>query len=276
MRLARAVCLASMAMLGAFGVRCALFPSLDGLTAGEPDADAAVNEASVADAGADADADAGDALAGRFCTQLSPQPRFCDDFDDVALGPWTGTDFTNGSSVTRDGTDVVSAPNALLTVTPGGAIQVARVHLKIPSFTSLHVAYDVRIDARGSYAEIGYVRVNAPSIEDLYYFRASALPTPVSFAAEAYPPDAGMQAHNVSLVGSPTFEAWTRVELDLDLGTAPGTATILVDGKVAGTQSLESNLFIQGGGDVEIGTGYTDSTSTEFRIRYDNVTIDWK
>ncbi len=274
---ARTVAVASTTvMLGTLVLRCALFPSTDDLTGGGlPAGDAGagdVLDSALPDTGA---RDAGDAEAGRFCEGLSPQPQFCDDFDGAQLGLWTSTDFTNGSSVTRDGTDVRSAPNALLTVTPGGAIQQARVVLNVPAFKKLHVAYDVRIDERGTYAEIGYVRVQGPGIQNLYYFRAEALPTAVAFAAEAYPPDAGLQVHDVSLTGAPTFESWTHVDLDLDLAPSPGLVTIRLDGNVAATQSLESGLYVQGAGQVEVGTGYTDSTSTEFRIRYDNATIDW-
>jgi len=88
--------------------------------------------------------------------------------------------------------------------------------------------------------------------------------------------DGGVLAHDVPLAGAPRFDAWTRVTVDIDLATAHAM-TVTIDGQTAGTQSLESNLYAPGPMTVRVGIGYTGSpTTSDWRIRYDNATIDWQ
>ena len=223
---------------------------------------------------AESGADVGEASAPAFCPNLNPAPKFCDDFDRPPTKAWSSTDVLAGGTVAVDGTAFTSAPNALLTTTPGADYQVARRTLSIPNTSHVHVSYRVRVEQFGTYAEVGYVRVAAAGHPSQFYFRVSSLPQPVSFATEALPPDGGVIPHQVTLAGAPTFDTWRKVEVDLTFGSA-NVVTVKIDGSIVGVQNLESDLYVAGAVTVDVGTGYVDKSSTAFKIRYDDVTIDW-
>lgn len=259
-------------LVAASFARCALFPATDELMG----RDAGSSDAHVVD-GPEA-APPGDARPSRYCEQLSPKPKFCDDFDDVALGAWTATETNAGGTVTRDSTNARSAPNALVTMTPGAAIQQARVRYRITAPKVVHVAYDIRVDVRGTYVELGYVRfVTGASMRSQVYLRARGLPSPAAVTTEAPLSDGGLAVHDVSLAGMPTFADWTRVAIDIDVAATPPSLTVSINGTIAGSQVLEASRYYPTDFvDVEVGTGYTDKASTEWRVRYDNATIDWQ
>ena len=254
---------------------CALFPSLGGLS---DENDAA--QLDVADAAkTDGPIEGGD--AGRWCDSLSPAPMFCDDFDDQGpLTRWTDSFVRAGATIGRDGTDFQSSPNALLALSPpANSPSGAYVYLDTASTKSkVHIAYDMRIDARDTsvgYAEINYVIIAAPIPID-FYMRVFDDPSSITTMTSEANVDGGVLAHDVPLAGAPRFDAWTRVTVDIDLATAHAM-TVTIDGQTAGTQSLESNLYAPGPMTVRVGIGYTGSpTTSDWRIRYDNATIDWQ
>lgn len=253
---------------------CGLFPSIDDLS-GEPDGsrDAAVTEAG----------DGGD--AGRWCDSLSPAPSFCDDFDDDG-GPfarWTNQFLRAGGTVSRDPGDFRSPPNALLAVSPPTATaSAANLHRDVTTTVStLHVAYDMKIDARDTaagYAEVNYIDFSTADVPFAFYLRVYDDPNSTSTATiEAYPPDGGVLNHDLPLLGAPRFDTWTRVGVDIDLASATRTMTVTIDGATAAQQTLEPDLYAPGPVSVHVGIGYTGSPSTtDWRIRYDDVTIDWQ
>lgn len=255
---------------------CALFPTLDGLGGG---ADA--SEAAAGDASPEAAGDGG-SDGGRWCDSLSPAPMFCDDFDDQ--GPftrWTDQNVQNSGALSRDPTAFRSAPNALLSVAAASTTSSpACVFLQTNATKSqVHVAYDMQIDARDTsvgYAEINYIRFATPALNFSVYLRVYDDPnSTTTLTSEAYLADGGVPAHDVGLAGSPRFDTWSRVTVDLDLTSHTLSAT--VDGKVAATQTLEPDLYAPGPVTVNVGIGYTGHPSTaDWDIRYDNVTIDWQ
>jgi hypothetical protein len=255
---------------------CALFPSLDGLSDGGKQ-DAAQSDGPTPDA----PVEGGNADAGRWCDSLSPAPMFCDDFDDQGpLTRWTDFFVRAGATIGRDGTDFRSSPNSLLAVSPpANTPSGANVHLDTSATKSkVHVAYDMRIDARDKsvgYAEINYIDIDAPIPLD-FYMRVFDDPNSTSTITSEANVDGGVLAHDVPLSGAPRFDTWTRVTVDIDVGAAH-SMTVTIDGQTAAVQPLESNLYAPGPMIVKLGVGYTGSpTTSDWRIRYDNATIDWQ
>ena len=80
----------------------------------------------------------------------------------------------------------------------------------------------------------------------------------------------------MALAGAPRFDVWTRVTVDIDVGTAHAM-TVTIGGQIAAVQSLEANLYAPGPMTVKVGIGYTGSpTTSDWRVRYDDTTIDWQ
>lgn len=255
-------------------IRCALMPAVDELSGGERVSDAAAEQRDAASP------DGGD--AGRWCDSVSPKPMFCDDFDDQGpLSRWDGQYTRAGGFVGRDDASARSAPSSLLVVTPpatgpGSAI-VYRATTTPKS--KVRVAYDVKIDARDSksgYAESDYIRFDGP-LRFSVYLRLNLDPKVTNvITSEAYP-DGGVQAHDVSLGVGSRFDAWTRVVVTVDLASNPRTLTATLDGVPVASQVLEPSLYGPGPVAVQPGLGYTGApTESDWRIRYDNVTIDWE
>jgi len=271
----------SVVALGAGAVQCSLLPSLDGLVGGQglPDAsDEVPRDVSPADA----PAESGD--GGRWCASLSPTPMFCDDFDDQ--GPftrWTDLYVRSGGTVGRDGTAFRSAPNALLALSPASVDPSSSlVYLSTTATKSkVRIAYDMRIDARDpktGYAEINYINFDTPGLAFAVYLRVFDSASSVTrITSEVYLPDGGIPAHDVALAGMPRFDVWTRVGVEVDVASTPRTLTVTIDGIVAALQTLEPGLYAPGPVSARVGIGYTGYPTTgDWRIRYDNVTIDWE
>lgn len=262
---------------------CSIFFQTSDLQS-DKDAGEAGNASDGGDGSTAIDGTPGDApsneASGRWCKTLSPAPVFCDDFDDQGpFAGWTNQDLRAGGTVVRDSTASRSAPNSLLTDSPGSSNPGSAVlFLQIATTVSkLHYAYDMRIDVRDpqtGYAEINYVKLDNGMTSSAIYMRAFKSPTdPATVTAEAYLADGGVPQHDIQLAGNPQFGGWRRVDLDLDL--AQHLLTVTIDGAMAGSTALESNLYVPSPIRVETGIGYTGSPSGEWRIRYDNVTIDW-
>jgi len=270
--------------LGAGATQCALMPSLDGLSGGENAPDSSPGDATPVDAGSDGGGDGGGSDGGRWCASLSPAPMFCDDFDDQGpLSRWTGEDTRAGATVGRDGTALVSAPNSLLARSPAAVTpSSAYVFLDTTATKSkVRVAYDMRIDARDqniAYAEINYIAIDSPVLHFRVYMRIGGKPTDnTTITSEVYLADGGIPSHDVVLSGAPRFDTWTRVGVTVDVASTPHTLSVTLDGKLAATQTLEPNLYAPGPVSVRPGIGYTGyPTTSDWRVRYDNVTIDWE
>jgi len=267
--------------LGAGATQCALMPSLDGFSGSQGVPDASPADAA-GEGGGDGGTEGGD--SGRWCASLSPAPLFCDDFDDQ--GPftrWTDQYVRSGGTVARDGTAFRSAPNALLTLSPSSIDpSSAFVYLSTADTKSkVHVAYDMRIDSRDpttGYAEVNELRFDTPGLAFAIYLRVFNDPnTSTTVVSEAYLPDGGVPSHEVALAGNPRFDGWRRVGVDIDLASTPHTVAVTLDGKAAGTVTLEPSLYAPGPVRMQLGIAYTGHpTTSTWAIRYDDVTIDWQ
>ena len=268
----------------AFGVAaCSLTTSLDGYSGAVPPSEAG-NDAADATTDADADADAGGGKdGGRFCASLTPSPTFCDDFDEEGpFTPWVETRVNAGSTITRDHGAFRSAPSSLLTVSQGSAMGGGAAFLRLTSPSAVRrarFAYDLRVDARDpqtGYAEVSYLRFGGADKVYAFYVRLFHDPArTTAFTAEAYLPDGGIPQHNVNLAGDPKFTDWTRIVVDVDLRTAPHV-TVTVDGALAGETTLEPSLYPPSVATVEPGVGYAGSPAGAWKLRYDNVAVDWE
>lgn len=271
--------IAAAVALGVCAARCSLLPELDGLSGGT----SVPSDASF-DAPKEAASDAGADAGGRFCASLSPTPGFCDDFDDPGpfVPKWDAIDTRAGASVVRDGTDFRSSPSSFLGISPpaNGPSSAALNHLSGSAKGKVRFAYDVKVDARdskGAYAETDYISFSGTGFEFATYFRLNFDPgITTQLAAEAYLADGGIPAHNVSIPGA-RFDKWTHVVITIDVVSNPHVLGVSIDGAPPITQVLESNMYGPGPVRVSPGIGYTASPSTgDWRIRYDNVTIDWE
>lgn len=88
--------------------------------------------------------------------------------------------------------------------------------------------------------------------------------------------DGSLSDNMVNLASSVTFDAWSRVEIEIDYQSAPRMVTVRVDGAVAAQQTLDAELFVPDSFDVTIGTGYSSGSGPEWRLLFDNFTADWE
>ncbi len=270
---------AAAIVLGVGAARC-LYPYVDPLTGGGT----GPSDASV-DAPKEAAAEGGtDGGSGRYCASLLPAPGFCDDFDDQGsfVPKWDSVYTRAGGSVARDGTDFRSSPNSLLTISPpaNGPSSATLNHASVGSKGKVRVAYDIKVEARDTksvYAEIDYIHFDGPGFSFATYFRLNTdANNATQLAAEAYLADGGIPAHNLTLPAA-RFDKWTRVAISIDVVSTPHVLSVSIDGVAAGSQVLEPNMYGPGPVTVSPGIGFTASPSaTDWRIRYDNLTIDWE
>lgn len=280
--------LASLALGGV--ASCSLGTGLDGYSGGAvkgadgPDAtpgvEAGPEVGPASEGGSDggyADADAG-VDTRRWCERQAPVPKLCEDFDDPnELAPGWKSE-TSNTVLTRASADVRSAPYALLVGTSGksGESAFLRRTYAMP-LGKLRTAFDVRVEKRGEYAEIGYVAVNrsTPEAAKYFYFQLRAPGYPVRLATPSVLTDGGPSEQKVDLAGNVNFDAWTRVEIEIDYLSTPRTVTVRLDGSIAATQTLDSSLFVPDSFDLTVGTGYAPGDGKEWRILFDNYTADW-
>jgi len=274
---------------GAAMVSCSLLTTFDGYVASDA-TDAAV-DGHAQDSSAQADANGGpDGTAGgadaapgdgsttRWCLSQTVLHSFCDDFDDPNGGfaTWSAVQQQNGATATEDNGDFTSAPRSLVTATNGAAqSSPAYLELKSPSIMK-HVtfAFDYKIDVRDTvtgYAEVAYIRFDNQTD---FYLRVRDDPTANGYTAEVYL-DGGMPAqHNGTLPSTISFDKWHRVSIDLDVG-AGHMVVVSVDGTPAVTMGLESGLYTPGIVTVSPGYQYNGYPSGPWKMRFDNVTVDW-
>ena len=280
--------LASLALAGV--ASCSLGTALDGYSGGAvkgadgsdatPGGEAGLEVGSASEGGTDggvADADAG-VDTRRWCERQAPVPKLCEDFDDPSeLAPGWRSE-TSNTVLTRASADVRSAPYALLVGTSGksGESAFVRRTYGMP-LGKLRAAFDVRVEKRGEYAEIGYIAVHrsAPEATKYFYFQLRGPGYPVRLATPSVLPDGGPSEQKVDLGGNVNFDTWTRVEIEIDYLSDPRTVTVRLDGSFAAAQTLDSSLFVPDSFDLTVGTGYAPGDGREWRILFDNYTADW-
>jgi hypothetical protein len=249
--------------------QCGLFPSLEGLTGGDSGG---------GDSGSEAAIDASDA---GFCQSLSPQPTFCEDFDEHAIdAAWTISS-DPATSATRDTAQFQSAPYACLlttqTVATSALAYVDRA-FNVPIGTS-RFAFDIYIDQIDSTmsddVELAFIDLGSYTL-----FIKHRPDSSDTYLLEGFPTDAGMNYHPIDFATPLARGQWTRVEIDTVASASGGIGTfealmapvgtplaVMVDAQApeataAGNPTIALRIvFYSGGGGPA-------------RVYFDNVTFD--
>jgi hypothetical protein len=188
--------------------------------------DASLPDASAGDGGAEP-SDASDGAseaeaappkdAGPYCTTLSPQPTFCDDFDLVDLTPkWDQKLAVSTSTIARDGAIVTSGSMSLLAKSTGTNVAspvTALVRKTLAGApTRVRFGFAMRPEAAAPPSgNLWYATLDL-SINHLltFYLRdAAGSPALVEQAA------GGIEVRTP--LALPPRDAWTRVEIDADM-----------------------------------------------------------
>jgi hypothetical protein len=274
------ICVAASLACGALGFGCG---SSGTPVESEPDPDAGADAAPPADGPTpelDAGPDAADARndavvpGGRWCTKLSPAPRFCDDFDDGDLtNDWTQSAAPAGAVLELDDSMSTSAPasfhviakpvmvaaanNVLLRTTMFGAVKHGKLafSLFLPSVTFTKGAIAI--------AQF-YVTLN-----DVYtlYLRGPDDAANIPMLEELV---AGVVTRHM-LTALPAAGAWTRVMIDLDL--TGGKATVAFGAQKA-LDAVPITTLAGSEATVRLGA-IIDGPADQFEARFDDVIVDY-
>lgn len=271
-------------MIAAGGPVAGCGSSEGGAATGEADATPDGDpDATVSDpAEPDARTDAADArrdvvpVGNSYCAKLTPQPRFCDDFDDGDLeNNWTSTAVFTGNvgeiadtsftstpfsfRVVARSTATAAANNALVRTTGFGAVRRAKVAFStfLPSVTF----------TKGVVAIANLDLAQSPAHLFTLYLRDGDAVAPTAVLEEY---TGGVTTRHL-LTGPPPAGVWTRVAIDLDL--VAGKASVMFDatkaldaatiGAVPGTEAT-----------VRIGA-IIDGPADTFEARFDDVVVDY-
>jgi hypothetical protein len=261
---------------------CSLMFPAAGLRTDGADA-AAGSDADAAASPADGNLEAGE--AGAWCASaphLGDGGFVCDDFDEEGpLSRWTGIAVNGSSSLERDRQSFRSFPNSLLASVASGNAFVFR-ELK-GTIRRVRFSFDIKVDARdivSSYAETNEIRLlrGLGEVSSAFYLAFDAMNAQhTTWVGEAHLADGGLFQHRLALDGNPRFDEWTRVDLEVDLAATPHRMTVHVNGEIAGSDVLEDALYVPGPARVGVGIVYAAvPSSSGWRVRYDNVTLDWE
>ena len=268
-----------------------LFPSLDELGGADAQAvDGAVDSfapdaPSEGDAQAEPDADAdaapqdsGSDAPSSFCAQHS-SAVFCADFDesaDAAAG-FTTTYLTDGGVVSRDTTEYVTAPAALLAgnavLASGASAHGAEVaYTNFTPLSSLTLDVDVRVDAlatQGSYVEAFALVFDSGAKSSLQLNVKSASS---EVGEELDPGDGGAKTYvGHAFPAKLPMGAWSHVTIDVSF--AARTLTVTVDAVVVVDHVTLAAGFATGKLDVYVGNAYSPGPSSGASIVYDDVLV---
>jgi hypothetical protein len=228
-------------------------------------------------ADASAPVDAGrDVQAANFCTGVTTD--FCADFAGQTPGTgWDGVDARGGGTVTLvDATDS-SKPKALrAALGPIGGANAAAAQLakKIGLGGKKKVALDIAARfgdaAPGSDGRVLYasLRVDGGSIS---LFRTAS-----GWGLGVYRKNAaGDDGAEPALQSAPPVGRWTRVRLDVVLGTTNGSVKLDVDGNTVLTQTLATHGDAQPLADVQLvlGLAHVSGSLPAMDVQYDDVTL---
>jgi hypothetical protein len=208
------------------------------------------------DAATDASSD-----AGTWCSQQSPTPTFCSDFDTPPLGTgWTGTNATNGT-VTLDTTQFVTGPSSLLATTSAfaasGTGQAVLYKTLTPSGPTIHFELQLSLAAIDPKAQVvgAELVVLSPTSTDLYRYSLVITATG-SEIQEEFAGDAGNVYKTTSLGTMFATGTFYPVQIDLVLPSAGGaapTGTVHVGGNLLINQAPLFNGGAQGNLQIEVG-----------------------
>jgi hypothetical protein len=209
----------------------------------------------------DAAMDAADGEAGTWCSQQSPTPTFCADFDTPPLAAgWTGTNLTNGT-VTLDTTHFVTGPSSLLATTnaftASGTAQPVVYKTLTPSGPTIHFELQLSVVAIDPHAQIvaAELVVLSPGNTDLYRYSLVITATG-SEIQEEFAGDSGNLYKTMQLGRVFTTGTFYPVQIDLVLPTSGGaapTGTLHIGGSLLIDHAALFNGAAQGKLQIDVG-----------------------
>jgi hypothetical protein len=229
------------------------------------------------DAPSDGTPDAASEAAGPFCASLSPQPTFCEDFDEgtTLSAGWNPTT-TNGGTYAVDSTLALSPPNALLVTVPAvDAGTTAGASISRPftlNFNEATVDLDFYPEQSGAsgvfsvYLTGGYVAI-------------VGIDPSKSHLQEGSPADAGMDTFTVTHLAPIPLGAWTHLAMTLHLLPKPAWITVSYDGVVQLNQHPLAAMpagIASGTPTLKVGGLSTGNDPSGWKAHWDNVVFDLK
>jgi hypothetical protein len=250
-------------------------PQPQGVDAGAP-LPADDGSAPALDAGPDARDASSDVVppGDRFCTKLTPVPRFCDDFDDGDLtNDWTQFVAPAGSVFELDPSSSTSAPASFHVVAKATAAAAANNVLLRSTMLGVvkhaKLAFDVFLPSvtftKGTFAIAQFYA----NLDDAYtlYLRGPDDAGNVALL-EAY---VGGVTTRHTLTKLPPVATWTRVTIDLDL--VGGNASVWY-GAYKALDAAPYSALTGTEATVRIGA-IVDGPADAFEARFDDVVIDY-
>jgi hypothetical protein len=227
---------------------------------------------SPADGGRDA---AREASAGSFCATRTPQPKFCDDFDDGELeGDWDSTTILNGEPA-LDTSVATSLPASLVVGTlPLVDGESAHAHLRTTATGAPtgHVVLSFELMLATATYTKGVVAIATLDVSSNHFFtlylRDGDADSPAATLEEIAP--ASTTRHVLTKL--PPANVWTRATIDIDLANAK--ASVLWGAEKA----LDQAPIAAGAAEdptVRIGAVYVYGPADAFEARFDDVTLDF-
>jgi hypothetical protein len=258
-----------------------------------PAADGApgVLETGAHDTGADQQAD-GDAYAegghSGFCTSQVPQPRFCDDFDEHPLPGFWGTFNQVGGTLALDKAASVSSPNSLLaqysSLQPGQQLDTAlRASFSLPpppatiifQFQLQPAVVDPTAGAVTVVASIDFVDVSNNRYSTQFALAQQGGVIRLRLEEQSGFADGGSAYVSHPLPDPLSIGVWTNVRLVITR-TAATTASARVS--FGNASEIDTKLAMTVNGtmlQVAIGSSFESEPSLGWKIRYDDVTLDF-
>jgi len=229
-----------------------------------------------------------DANPASLCDALSPQPKFCDDFErsDLSGGIWI-THTPLGGTLSLDTADWRSPTHSLLATTPGGsaagAPQDSFMYRNIffsPLPSSLAVLMDVKIASPlpSSLMDVGGFQFQGADagVGKTGGFLSIELKVYPGYAALAEVDlRPGGTVHPHAFTRMPALDQWQRWSVLLTLGTNQAVS-VQIDNVVVVDDPLESpNLPLPPELLLHAGIGYAVLPDHAETVHYDNVMADW-
>ena len=233
----------------------------------------------VLDAGSDAARDAKkDVLLPPtgYCAALSPQPRFCDDFDDLDLtNDWDKPPTQVPPSVMGlDDSAFTSAPASFIAATSAVAKDaIGNVSLRktvLGNVTHAKLSFSARFSNTNLTKGLVGIATLDVSTSHLFtlYLRDGDLNAPAAVLEE--------QANGVTtrhlLSALPPAGAWTRIVLDLDF--VSGKANLSYDA-VKGLDNVSITALAGTEATIRLGAVYVYGPTDPFQANFDDVVLDF-
>jgi hypothetical protein len=263
--------IAAASALGA----CGLTADFSGLEDGGRAPDAGRDATTLVDASAGEDAGSGEDVQDgvRFCALLTPQPKFCADFDEgfpVATG-WTQTDETANATVTVDSIGYESPAAMLSKIVPADVPASARLEEDFPATASqVHIEFEALLTSGGGPFELAALHEQAPDGTDygvFYKEQDGSLLVYVGSLAD----DGGL-AQYVYQLGAPP-QTWLHVSIDVVIAES-GSLVVKHDGAVVVNETGIDTLT-DGRTRQFVEMGFYSPNAATAQADFDDVIIDW-